>query len=148
MKSSPRKKQKGAVAIEFAAVFIIFFAVFYGMISYSVPLLLNQSFNAATAEAVRRAVSVDPNSTGSGYGAAVQNMALTTLSQKLQWIPPAFNFNLGTDASAVYTGGILTVRISYATSKINQVIPFLVLPVIGTLPNLPTTLSATSSIQF
>jgi Flp pilus assembly protein TadG len=27
----PRKSQKGAVAIEFALVFIIFFAVFYGL---------------------------------------------------------------------------------------------------------------------
>ncbi|NVL48054.1 pilus assembly protein, partial [Pseudomonas syringae pv. actinidiae] len=33
-------KQQGAAAIEFAAVFVVFFAVFYGMVSYSLPLLM------------------------------------------------------------------------------------------------------------
>lgn len=53
MKTDLPHKQKGAVAIEFALVFVIF-AVFYAIVSYSVPLLLMQSFNEATAEAVRR----------------------------------------------------------------------------------------------
>ena len=49
MKSSLPRKQKGAAAIEFALVFVIFFAVFYGMLSYSLPLLLMQSFHQAAA---------------------------------------------------------------------------------------------------
>ncbi len=46
------KQQKGAAAIEFALVFVMFFAVLYGLISYSLPMLMVQSFNAATAEGV------------------------------------------------------------------------------------------------
>jgi hypothetical protein len=69
MKTGLPRKQKGAVAIEFALVFIIFFAVFYGLVSYSLP-------------------------------------------------------------------------------KLNQVLPFLVLPGIGSVPNLPATLTARSSLQF
>ncbi|MGZ0786546.1 pilus assembly protein [Pseudomonas sp. TKO26] len=138
-------KQKGAAAIEFAAVFVIFFAVFYGLVSYSLPLLMMQSFNQATAEAVRRAMAVDPNS--ANYATTVQNLANSVVQAQTLWIPSLFNF-AATDYSAVYTNGVLTVRIDYPTAKLTQVLPRLVLPVVGPVPNLPTTLSALSSVQF
>ncbi|MDF2396403.1 pilus assembly protein [Pseudomonas sp. 3MA1] len=138
-------KQKGAAAIEFAAVFVIFFAVFYGLVSYSLPLLMMQSFNQATAEAVRRAVAVDPNS--ANYATTVQNLANSVVQAQTLWIPSLFNF-AATDYSSVYANGVLTVRIDYPTSKLTQVLPRLVLPVVGPIPNLPTTLSALSSVQF
>lgn len=145
MKPGLPRKQKGAVAIEFAAVFVIFFAVFYGLVSYSLPLLMMQSFNQATAEAVRRAVAVDPNT--DDYATTVQDLANTVVQNQTNWIPPAFNF-AATDHSAVYANGILTVRIDYPTQKLTQVLPRLVLPVVGPVPNLPTNLSAISSVQF
>lgn len=138
-------KQKGAAAIEFAAVFVIFFAVFYGLVSYSLPLLMMQSFNQATAEAVRRAMAVDPNS--ANYATTVQNQANSVVQAQTLWIPSLFNFT-ATDYSSVYTNGVLTVRIDYPTAKLTQVLPRLVLPVVGPVPNLPTTLSALSSVQF
>lgn len=146
MKTGLPRKQKGAVAIEFALVFIIFFAVFYGLVSYSLPLLLMQSFNQSTAEAVRRSVALDPST--ANYDTAVRNIATTELTRQLAWIPAALNFNVATDTSATYTGGVLTVTINYPTSKLNQVLPFLVLPGIGSVPNLPATLTARSSLQF
>ena len=146
MKTGLPRKQKGAVAIEFALVFIIFFAVFYGLVSYSLPLLLMQSFNQSTAEAVRRSVALDPGT--ANYDTAVRNIATAELTRQLAWIPAALNFNVATDASATYTGGVLTVTINYPTSKLNQVLPFLVLPGIGSVPNLPATLTARSSLQF
>ncbi|MBD9566037.1 TadE/TadG family type IV pilus assembly protein [Pseudomonas sp. PDM09] len=146
MKTGLPRKQKGAVAIEFALVFIIFFAVFYGLVSYSLPLLLMQSFNQSTAEAVRRSVALDPST--ANYDTAVRNIATTELTRQLAWIPAALNFNVATDASATYIGGVLTVTIHYPTSKLNQVLPFLVLPGIGSVPNLPATLTARSSLQF
>lgn len=145
MKPGLPRKQKGAAAIEFAAVFVIFFAVFYGLVSYSVPLLMMQSFHQATAEAIRRAVMVDPNS--ANYATTVQNLANSVIQTQTQWIPAAFNF-AATDYSAVYSAGVLTVSVNYPTSKLNQVLPLLVLPVIGTVPNLPSNLSVTSSLQF
>ena len=48
MKAGPAKRQNGAAAIEFAAVFMIFFAVFYGLVSYTLPMLMLLSFGAAT----------------------------------------------------------------------------------------------------
>ncbi|MDI2593591.1 pilus assembly protein [Pseudomonas sp. N3-W] len=148
MKTGLPKSQKGAVAIEFALVFVIFFAVFYGLVSYSVPLVLMQSFNEATSEAVRRSVAVDP--TTPSYASVLVSTANATLTQQLSWVPPALNLVIGVDTSAAYnaTTGTLTVTVNYPVSKLNQVIPFLVLPGVGTVPNLPTFLTATSSLQF
>ncbi|ROM96048.1 TadE/TadG family type IV pilus assembly protein [Pseudomonas brassicacearum] len=148
MKSGLPKKQKGAVAIEFALVFVIFFAVFYGIVSYSLPLLLVQSFNEATAEAVRQSVALDPKTPN--YPTAMENLATSVLQQQLSWVPSAFNITFGVDAKAAYNAGtgLLTVSVTYPTSKLNQVIPFLVLPGVGTVPNLPTNLTAQSSLQF
>ncbi|MCU1763861.1 pilus assembly protein [Pseudomonas sp. 14P_8.1_Bac3] len=146
MKTHLPRKQKGAAAIEFALVFVIFFAVFYGIVTYSLPLLLMQSFNQSTAEAVRRSVALDPNTPG--YDTAIKTLATTELSRQLAWIPTALNFNVATDATATYAGGLLKVEINYPTSKLRQVIPFLNLPGIGQVPNLPATLTARSSLQF
>ncbi|WP_242208428.1 MULTISPECIES: TadE/TadG family type IV pilus assembly protein [unclassified Pseudomonas] len=147
MKTGFRKSQKGAVAIEFALVFIVFFAVFYGLVSYSLPLVMMQSFNQATSEAVRRSVAVDPNTPN--YSTVVINTANATLTQQLSWIRPIFNLVIGVDTSVQYSAsGLLTVQVNYPVSKLNQVMPFLVLPGIGTVPNLPPYLTATSSLQF
>lgn len=148
MKNGFRRSQKGAVAIEFALVFIVFFAVFYGLVSYGLPFVMMQSFNQATAEAVRRSVAVDP--TTPNYSTVVVNTANAALTQQLQWLPSALNLVVGVDTSSAYdTGtGTLTVSVNYPVSKLNQIMPFLVLPGIGTVPNLPTHLTARSSLQF
>lgn len=148
MNPSLPRKQKGAAAIEFALVFLIFFAVFYGMVSYCLPLLMMQSFHEATAEALRRSVAVDPVAAGSGYTAQVQTTAIQAAATRLAWIPPSFNFNAANNITAVYTGGILKVTITYPTAQLRNVLPFLVLPGIGTVPSLPTNLAVTSSLQF
>ncbi|MVV49214.1 pilus assembly protein [Pseudomonas sp. PB120] len=146
MKTNLPRKQKGAAAIEFALVFVIFFAVFYGVVAYSLPLLLVQSFNQSTAEAVRRSVALDTNTPG--YATEILTVATTELTRQLAWIPNALKFNVATDASATYVGGVLKVSINYPTSKLKAVIPFLVLPGIGPVPNLPASLTASSSLQF
>ena len=138
-------KQKGAAAIEFAAVFVIFFAVFYGLVSYSLPLLMMQSFNAAATEAVRRAVAIDPAT--AGYQTVVQNLAASTVASQLTWMPTALAFD-ASNVSATYVGKILTVTITYPQAKLTSVLPVLVLPIIGQVPNLPANLIATASLQL
>lgn len=148
MNPSLPRKQKGAAAIEFALVFLIFFAVFYGMVSYCLPLLMVQSFHEATAEALRSSVAVDPVAAGSGYTSLVQSTAIQAAATRLVWIPGSFNFSAANNITAVYTGGILTVTITYPTAQLRNVLPFLVLPGIGTVPSLPTNLTVMSSLQF
>ena len=145
MQTSLPRKQKGAVAIEFALVFVIFFAVFYGLVSYSLPLLLLQSFHQAAAEGVRRSVALDPSTVG--YPALVTQRAQAAALAQLTWIPSAFKFLPGY-VNATYAGTTLTVTINYPTSSLKAVVPSLVLPGIGTVPKLPAYLSATSSLQF
>jgi len=152
MQTSPQKtfarKQKGAAAIEFALVFMIFFAVFYGLVSYSLPLLMMQSFNAATAEAVRRSVALSPGI--DNYATVIQTQAQASLVSQLTWLPPALKFNAADDAKVTYNAatGLLTVSINYPKTKLQNVLPSLVLPGIGPVPNLPTYLSAQSSMQL
>ena len=148
MNPSLPRKQKGAVAIEFALVFLIFFTVFYGMVSYCLPLLMVQSFHEATAEALRRSVAVDPVAAGSGYTNQVQTTAVQAAATRLTWIPSSFNFNAANNITALYSGGILKVTITYPTSQLRNVLPFLVLPGIGTVPSLPANLTVISSLQF
>ena len=146
MKTSLPKQQKGTAAIEFVAVFVIFFAVFYGMVSYSLPLLLMQSFNQATAEAVRLSVGLDP--TMQNYAAAVQSTAKTAIANRLTWIPTAYKFDAATHVNTSFVNGLLSVQISYPTANLHAVLPFIVLPGIGSVPQLPATLQARSSMQF
>lgn len=149
MKTSLPSKQKGVAAIEFALVFVIFFAVFYGMVSYSLPLLLLQSFNQAVAQGVRLGVAVDP--TTPGYPALVKQTAITGTLSNLGWIPPAFNFQPGQVTASFDPSsgnGLLTVQISYPSVNLKGVLPFIVLPGIGTVPKLPVNLHAQSSLQF
>jgi Flp pilus assembly protein TadG len=146
-KKFPRK-QKGAAAIEFAAVFVIFFAVFYGLVSYSLPLLMMQSFNAAATEAVRRAVALDPSS--ANYATTVKTVAQNAVLAQLSWMPAALAFDVTTDSTSTYNTAtkLLTVTISYPQSKLTNVLPTLVLPIIGQVPSLPASLIATASLQL
>ncbi|MGY2272222.1 MULTISPECIES: TadE/TadG family type IV pilus assembly protein [Pseudomonas] len=147
MKTGLPRKQKGAAAIEFALVFGIFFAVFYGLISYSLPLLMLQSFNQAAAEGVRQAMAVDPVAAGTAYNAQVTARAKTTALNQLKWIPASFRFSEDL-VTATYNSNKLTVTIKYPTSRLYSVFPALVLPGIGTVPNLPANLLVSSSLQL
>ncbi|KRP48996.1 TadE-like protein [Pseudomonas libanensis] len=146
MKSGFPRKQKGAAAIEFALVFVIFFAVFYGMLSYSLPLLLMQSFHQAAAEGVRRSVSLDPST--AGYSALVVQRAKDAAQAQLNWIPGSLKFLPGYITATYTNNNLLTVKITYPSANIKAVLPALVLPGVGSVPNLPANLTATSSLQF
>ena len=144
MKIGLPKKQKGAAAIEFALVFVIFFAVLYGVLSYSLPLLLMQSFNNATAEAVRRSVAVDPTLAAAAYKTAVESVAQGVLDDKLRWVPKAVAPSLV--KTVLYDAGVLTVTVELKSDKLAALMPVLKLGTIS-VPQLPTTLTAQSSMK-
>ncbi|KPX44399.1 TadE/TadG family type IV pilus assembly protein [Pseudomonas syringae pv. tagetis] len=139
------RRQQGAAAIEFAAVFVVFFAVFYGVVSYSLPLLMMQSFNAAASEAVRRSVALSPTVTD--YNTLLKSQAQSVVMNQLSWMPPALGFS-ASYTSVTYSAGVLTVTIQYPKARLTQVLPLLTLPVIGEIPRLPTNLTAQASLQL
>jgi len=147
MKASLPHTQKGVAAIEFALVFVIFFAVFYGAVAYSLPLLMKQTFNEAAAEGVRQAVAVDPTTSGTSYASLVRSTAIAAAFKALHGLPSSLNVT-SSYVSATYTGAgsVLTVTITYPSSNLNSVLPFLVLPGVGSVPSLPTNLTASSSL--
>ena len=141
-------QQKGATAIEFALVFVIFFAVLYGVISYSLPLLLVQSFNHSTAEAVRRSVAVDPTLlTDAAYKTAVEKVATDVLDDKLSWVPTDLKGSLQKTAAYNTQTKQLTVTVTLPSTALSSIMPVLKLPGI-TVPDLPDNLTAQSSLQF
>ncbi|MFW3897062.1 TadE/TadG family type IV pilus assembly protein [Pseudomonas putida] len=147
MKASLAGRQKGAVAIEFAIVFLMFFAVFYGLLSYSLPMLMVQSFNQASSEAVRRCVALDPAS--ATYATDVNALARQTLEQQLAWLPGSLGFQFATDATVTLSGSrLLTVSVHYSKAKLASTLPILVLPGIGEVPRLPATLTSQASLQL
>ncbi len=140
------RKQKGAAAIEFAAVFVIFFGVFYALVSYSLPLLMMQSFNAATSEAVRRSVALSP--TINNYSNLIVTQAQGVLTQQLNWMPASLAQDVQQYTYVTYTAGVLKARIAYPKANLQRILPVLSLPVIGEVPRLPTYLSAEASLQL
>lgn len=147
------RRQHGAVAIEFAAVFVLFFAVLYGLLGYCVPLLMLQAFNDAAAAGARVAVSVNPQAAG-GYNAALKAAVDSAVTQRLSWMPTSWrNGCYGgqfmdtpvteTISGRDYTRVRVCVSYPYATSPI---VPLLTLPAIGTVPRLPDVLSGTASV--
>lgn len=142
---SPRfaRQQKGAAALEFSLVFIIFFAIFYGIVSYCLPLLMLQSFNQASAEAVRRAVAVNPEAPD--FLALATAEANAAIDQQLAWLPTGVRTNLPAP-TVTLVNQVLTVRIAYPYES-RPVVPFLVLPGIGRVPQVPAELAAQASLQ-
>ncbi|MFR0693652.1 TadE/TadG family type IV pilus assembly protein [Enterobacterales bacterium AE_CKDN230030158-1A_HGKHYDSX7] len=147
-----RGKQRGAVAIEFAGVFVLFFAVLYGLLGYCVPLLMLQSFNDAAAAGARVAVSVNPQA--QDYNAALRTAVNSAVTQRLSWMPASWRNGcyggqfMDTPVSETVSGRQYTrvrvcVSYPYATTPI---VPLLSLPGIGTVPRLPDVLSGTASV--
>ena len=146
MKAILPKKQKGAAAIEFALVFVIFFAVLYGVVSYSLPLLLVQSFNNATAEAARRgmAVALEP---ATGYEAALKKEVEDTLKTKLAWVPAAVRSDMLVSSTYNPQTKELIAKVTLPAAALAAIMPVLKLGAI-TVPSLPTDLAAESSVKL
>lgn len=72
------KKQQGAASIEFVIVFIVFFMLFYGMVSLTFPLLLKATYEELSAEALREAITfrssqTDPQQAEDAVNAVIKN---------------------------------------------------------------------------
>lgn len=155
-KKNAVKFQRGAAAIEFSLVFLIFFTLFYAMVSYAIIFLLKTSFHHAANEGARSAISVDHQSFANdgAYGAALEDRVRETVGNSLQWLPnKARNLVLGTGNSNVvanYDIGnkILTVRVLYPNYVGNPLIPLLTLPGIGAMYSSPADLQGSAIMRM
>lgn len=152
-----RKSQTGAAAIEAALMFVIFFTLFYAIVSYSLPLLMMQAFNHAAASGARSAVAVEPDAfadTDSYIQNGVIPQVRTVVGNTLGWLPAsASQAVLGDGNSKVQVDfdqatGVLAVTIVYPGYRESPMVPTLSLPGIGDIPRLPEDLRGTASVTL
>jgi Flp pilus assembly protein TadG len=131
--------QTGAAAIEAALLFVIFFTLFYAIVSYSLPLLMMHAFQHAASEGARSAVAVDPAEfkDTEAYQAKVISRAQEIVGKSLDWLPQAEYINV----QVVPTDGILTVTVQF-DYKTHPLIPKL-----GIVP-LPEELIGRAEVQL
>ena len=82
--------QRGAAAIEAALMFVIFFSLFYAIVSYSLPLLMVQAFNHAAASGARAGVAIEPAGfadTNSYIQSGVVPRVREVVGDTLSWLP-------------------------------------------------------------
>lgn len=155
--SSSLRIQRGAAAIEAALLFVIFFTLFYAIVSYSMPLLMLQAFQHAAASGARSAVAVESTEFGStddyiqnGVAPRVRNV----VGELLNWLPPAAHVAVlgegNQNVQVVFdpASGLLTVTVSFMDYPDNPLVPILVFPGIGAVPRLPQHLTGRASVQL
>ncbi|WP_297189368.1 TadE/TadG family type IV pilus assembly protein [uncultured Porticoccus sp.] len=83
--SYKKRQEKGAIAIEFAALFLLFFTVLYAIISFTLPMLLTFTFKHLSAEGARAALRVDPSLNEQAYIELVSQQVTQTITSS--WLP-------------------------------------------------------------
>ncbi|MCS2610794.1 TadE/TadG family type IV pilus assembly protein [Halomonas dongshanensis] len=87
MNSTRTEKQQGVVAIEFAAIFLLFFSLVYATIAFGFPAVTRMGLQHYAVEAGRAAMKVDPH-----YGD--QSSVLERVGHEIErtinagWVPP------------------------------------------------------------
>jgi Flp pilus assembly protein TadG len=162
---SHRTPQKGAVTLEFVFLFMIFFAVFYGIVSYSLMLMVRQGLVHAASEGAHASVQLDPGSFSStaNYQTAVDSVVKDAVLKDISWMPltaqnqvkapGGISTSWANQDKTVVTGGTplkittrtLTVSVSYANYAANPLVPGLGLS--GIMPALPSSLTGSASVQ-
>lgn len=149
------KFQRGAAAIEFSLLFLIFFTLFYAIVSYSIIFLLKTSLHYAANEGARSAISVDHQSFANDSDYLNQGLVprvRETVGNTLQWLPnKAREQVLGTNNSNVfvtYANNILTVRVLYPNYIVNPLIPLLNIPGVGAIYSSPGDLQGSAVIRL
>jgi len=150
-----KHKQRGVAMIEFALSFSLVFALFWAIVSYTFPLILLQVMNRAVGESVRVVSSVPTDQSLVTYTTAAQTAIVNELDRQLAWLPARWTTPLkpyvnGITLIQVSTSPVtyeLTVTLSYANYASSPIVPAMTLPGVGTIPKLPTNLTAQAKFR-
>ena len=153
----PIIKQKGAAAIEAALLFVIFFVLFYGIVGYSLPIMMKEAFQHAAANGARSALAVEPDSfasTSDYIDTGVTPRVRQIVGESLSWLPSATKAtvlgpsNQNVQVNYTSASGVLTVIVSYTDYKTSPLVPVLTFPGIGDVPKLPDDIAGTAMISL
>lgn len=149
------QSQHGAVAIEFAMLFLLFFGLFYALVNYAVVMLMQSAFVHAAEEGARAAIAVDRlayANNQSYLSTGVDPRVRAVVGDSLNWLPAKPKDKvLGAGNSQVQlsmNGNQLTVRVVYSGYANDPLMPMLTLPVIGQIPKVPADLAGTAVIEL
>lgn len=73
------------MAIEFAAIFVLFFVLVYGIISFGIPTAVRMGFQHYSAEAARSAIRIDKNS--EDFTNQLSKVISDTITGPGSWLP-------------------------------------------------------------
>lgn len=136
---SRHRNCRGAVAVEFALVFVIFFSLFYAIVAYGLVFTLRQNLTLAAAEGARAAVQDAPSE------AARLARAQTTANGILNWLPAGGASITATAAACAANPATrcvtVTVIYNYAGYPIVPALPLLGIAI-------PANLSAAATVQL
>lgn len=134
----PVAAQRGAVAVEFALVFVIFFMVMYGIVAYGIVFAVEHSLTHAVNEGARAAVA------DVGGLAEREALAQATAKAAIAW--------MGKQAPAPQVTSVACASTGFVCVKVRLVYDYAANPIVPPLPGLgitlPTTLSAQATVQL
>jgi Flp pilus assembly protein TadG len=139
-----RARAAGSAAVEFALVFPLLFTVLYGIVTYSVLLVAEQSLTLAAEEGARAALNYQNAATAADALAARSSNACSVASQSTGWL--GAHAQCATQAqSCSYNSAMdcvqVTLTYDYASHPIVPTLPLLSLA-------LPQTLSSVATVQL
>lgn len=152
------RRQTGAAVVEFAFVFPILFMLVYGVIVYAYVFVLQQSITYAAQEAAEAAVAIEPSLGLAQQQSAVRSTAVSALS----WLPAGQRSRVlgssGEKVSAVLCpqgnegcpsdSDALRVTLTFDMTVPTPLFPVLNLYIVGSVPPLPATLTATAVVRI
>lgn len=155
-----RQAQSGAALVEFAFVFPILFLLVYGVIVYAYVYVLKQSIVHAAQEAAEAAVAVDPaiDDAFAQQQAVVRATAVSALS----WLPASQQARvtgsggervevalcpMGAESCPIDSDA-LRVTLRFDLASPSSLFPVLNLYIVGSVPPLPETLTATAVVRI
>ncbi|TDW61414.1 TadE family protein [Oceanimonas baumannii] len=150
------RKVKGAASIEMAIVFMLIFSLFYGIISYAIPLILGAAYQQLSAEVLRKSVSTSDIYLYRADTAddKIDNILIEaeTLSQKIiadSWLPEKWTYRC-----EGYGDNVLSVSADGSEWKacVRHAKPTAIMPVISLLgfeiPQLPDEIKGEASLRI
>ncbi len=142
---SVRRRIAGAAAVEFALILPVFLMMMYSMVVYAYIFILQESMTFAAQASAEATVKVSP--VQADYEAALVSVAKSTATQVLGYLPlDQQNRVLGESAEKVTVtpdtvNGTVQVQLTFDFAGL---FPVLSLPLVGDVPPMPATLTASA----
>lgn len=144
-------RQRGAALVEFAFVMPVLVALLVAVIYYGYAFMLQAAVTYAAREGAQVAAAVNPlGLSTNAYQDAVETEVKQAVRNSLDWLPPAVEANLAEPEVTFPPGGNrVNVRVSLPTSGGGGgLLPRANLPLVGSVPPLPSTLVGVAEVAL